>query len=218
MIVTSLDANLWVAFKMGLMSNFMDKIDSTSICNQFQNLKRMWFMNFSSHSCHNLTKGVRTTILIPTSSLSSNIEPSKFVFNSLGFGGTQVCFIAVFWTCWITRLEVKSKRNLFATSLILQLGKVCAFSLVLFLWVQMNQAVVAKISGTRGFCRIQPTRSKNVPCKASKSFIELKSLLQTCFTASHPRNANLFLGVAIRVRVSGSCRVKSWVFDYIGQH
>ena len=172
MIVTSLDANLWVAFKMGLMSNFMDKIDSTSICNQFQNLKRMWFMNFSSHSCHNLTKGVRTTILIPASSLSSNIEPSKFVFNSLGFGGTQVCFIAVFWTCWITRLEVKSKRNFFATSLILQLGKVCAFSPILFLWVQMNQAVVVKISGTCGFCRIRPTRSKNVPCEASKSFID----------------------------------------------
>ena len=26
------------------------------------------------------------------------------------------------------------------------------------------------------------------------------------------------IGVAIRVRMSGSCRVKSWVFDYIGQH
>lgn len=154
----------------------------------------MWFLNFLSRSCHNLTKGVSNHN--PYTSFITLVEHStiKFVFNSLGFGGTQVRFFAVFWTCWTTRLEVKSERNFFVTSLILQLGKVCAFSLVLFLWVQMNQAVVAKISGTRGFCRIQPTRSKNVPCKASKSFIELKSLLQTCFTASHPRNANLFHG------------------------
>ena len=35
---------------------------------------------------------------------------------------------------------------------------------------------------------------------------------------NQPFLESLFVGVAIRVRVSGLCRVKSWVFDYIGQH
>ena len=89
----------------------------------------------------------RTTIPIPASSFSLNIAPSKFVLNSPSLEGTHVCFLAIFGRVGVTQLAVKSRRNFLAAALMLPLDKVCSFNLVLFLWVQMNHTVVAKISG-----------------------------------------------------------------------
>lgn len=158
----------------------MDKVNSTSDRDHFQNLNKMRSLNFFSHSCYNLSKWISNHKTYTCFIIFIEIVPSKFVLNSPDFGGTQVYFRAFFNPCGIARLAVKSKRNFFSfflvAALILLLSKVCSFSLVLFLWVQMNQAMVAKISSTLVFCRIRPTRSEKGPCKASKSLTQLNSV------------------------------------------
>ena len=107
------------------------------------------FCIFSAIAAITCSSEFRTTIPIPALSFSLNIVPSKFVLNSPGLGGSHVCFLAIFGRIGVTQLAVKSRRNFFATALMLLLDKVCSFSLALFLWVQMNHAVVAKISRYR---------------------------------------------------------------------
>ena len=68
-------------------------------------------------------------------------------------------------------------------------GNVFSFSLTLFRWDQMNQAVVPNSSLASGFVTHNSTRSMKDPCVVSTSFTQLNSILHTCLTASHSHRA-----------------------------